>query len=513
MNYEQFLKGILFRFADPRAARDDEGWYSLSRPDGSRARLLGLPGFPLDLFNGALPQNEPQIRATLRELCSIPKMSTFAIGAIVNQAVAQMASDRSFVNIGVWNGFTFLCGLTGNPDRACVGIDNFSQFGGPREDFLARFDARKSPRHQFHDMDYAEYFARVHQGLIGVYIYDGEHSYENQLKGLQAAEPFFAEDCIIVVDDTNWLDPWQANMDFVARSPQGYRLLLDQTTCQNGHPSFWNGVMVLQRSGRSKNPAGGIVSSAEFRRSEKTEPNLPKAAWRHAIAPEQRRMASLVSIVMVHSNAQANLDAALASALSLTYPNTEIIVVDDTGSDGGRDIIQDNTGRLTKIRSHGRGDNASHGKWVCFMDSERPLVASAVEVALNFGLDALGCAHSQTDWYDRAARALIELTQLVPPEQTIILVDDAQLGIADTVIGRRVLPFLERNGQYNGQPANDNAAIHELQRLQGMGASHIAFAWPSFWWLEQYPAFHRHLRQRSRCVVENERLLAFDLGG
>jgi hypothetical protein len=279
--------------------------------------------------------------------------------------------------------------------------------------------------------------------------------------------------------------------------------------------------MVLQRTGRANATAGGIASSAEFRRSEKIEPNLPKAGWRHAIAPEQRRQAPLVSIIMVHSNPQANLDAAIASALSLTYPNTEIIFVDDTGSDGGLDIIQDSTGQLTQIRSHGRGDlsaafqaglNASHGDWVCFMDSERPLVASAVEVALNFGLDALGCAHSQTDWYDRTARTLIQLTQLVPPEQTVILVDDAQLGIVESVIGRRVLPFLERNGQYNGQPGDDDAAIKELQRLQGMGASRIAFAWPSFWWLEQYPDFHRHLRQRCRCVVENERLIAFDLG-
>jgi hypothetical protein len=260
MNYAQFFAGISFRFADPRAMRDEGGWYVATRRDGSCARWLALPGVPPDLFNAVLPQDESQIRSRLRPLCSIPKMSTFAIGAIVNQAVARMPVDHAFVNVGVWNGFTLLCGLAGNADRRCVGIDNFSQYGGPRDDFLARFESRRSPRHEFHDLDYAEYFAKVHRGPIGVYIYDGEHSYVNQLKGLQTAEPFFSEDCLIVVDDTNWIEPWQATLDFVAQSQHEYRILLDQTTCQNGHPSFWNGIMVLQRTGR-RSPDGERIRS------------------------------------------------------------------------------------------------------------------------------------------------------------------------------------------------------------------------------------------------------------
>lgn len=42
-------------------------------------------------------------------------------------------------------------------------------------------------------MDYEQYFLTKHKGKIGFYIYDGDYSYKNQLKGLQIAEPFFAE--------------------------------------------------------------------------------------------------------------------------------------------------------------------------------------------------------------------------------------------------------------------------------------------------------------------------------
>ena len=157
------------------------------------------------------------------------------------------------------------------------------------------------------------------------------------------------------------------------------------------------------------------------------------------------------------------------------------------------------------------GLNVSQGEWVAFVDSERTLVPTAIELGLNFGLDTLGCTHSQTDWYERSAQLLIKLTQIAAPNQTVILVDDTQLGLNGTVAGRRVLPFLERDGQYNGQPADDAAAIRELERLRGMGAHYIAFAWSSFWWLEHYSAFHSFLRQLFACVLDDSLLRIFSL--
>src|SRR5207244_4980279 len=66
----------------------------------------------------------------------------------------------------LWNGFTFLAGMIGNPGKVCIGIDNFSEYGGPRDAFNSRFDRYKSQKHHFYDMDYAEYFSRLDKGLI-----------------------------------------------------------------------------------------------------------------------------------------------------------------------------------------------------------------------------------------------------------------------------------------------------------------------------------------------------------
>lgn len=234
-----FADQIRFRYFGPDAGLR---WYY--RLNWRLAKL----GVSLEVANTALPADREAARPKLKELTRIPRMSTYAIGAVVDKAVSGMAPGSAFVNVGVWNGFTLLSGLANNPDKPCVGVDNFSQFGGPRDAFLERFAKYKSDRHTFHDQDYEEYFAKVHKGPIGVYIYDGEHSYQNQLKGLEAAEPFFDDKCVVIVDDTNDDEPRRATLDFMAKRPGKYEMLFDRRTAVNQHPTFWNGLMVLART-------------------------------------------------------------------------------------------------------------------------------------------------------------------------------------------------------------------------------------------------------------------------
>lgn len=238
MNYSEYIQGISFRFYRPQM----KPW--LYR---GFSRLLRKFGYSLEILNTKLPVDGNEMQERLGDLCEIPKMSTYAIGAMINAGVAKMPREQCFVNVGVWHGFSFLAGMMKNPDKKCIGIDNFSEFGGPREIFNARFNHYKSSNHYFFDIDYQEYFKTVHKEPIGFYIYDGEHSYENQLKGLRTAEPFFADNCIILIDDTNMKTSRWALNDFLSQSPHKYRILLDQATCYSLHPALWNGVVVLQK--------------------------------------------------------------------------------------------------------------------------------------------------------------------------------------------------------------------------------------------------------------------------
>lgn len=200
-----------------------------------------------ELANTQFPEEDEIMKYSLYEISKIPRMSTIALGAIINKGVAQMNSNHAFVNIGVWNGFSFLAGMVKNSDKKCIGVDNFTEFGGPRKEFLERFSYYKSDSHFFYDLNYVDYFTYFHNDPIGFYFYDAAHDYDNQLKGLQLAEPFFADKCIIMVDDTNWDHPRQATFDFIANSANDYQILLDVSTAYNGHPTFWNGVIVFQK--------------------------------------------------------------------------------------------------------------------------------------------------------------------------------------------------------------------------------------------------------------------------
>ena len=235
MDYKSFISGISFTFIQPF----DSGV-------GLFTNLM-IPS-TVDIRNTNLPCNDKETKEALSEICTVPRMSTFAIGAIINLIVKNLSLDRAFVNVGVWHGFSFLCGLVNNPDKKCIGIDNFSEFGGPREEFLNRFKNHKSINHEFYDMDYLEYFSKIHKGMIGFYIYDGNHSKENQIKGLKAAEPFFADNCLILIDDINWPEPEEGTNEFIAQSRYSYKVIAEQRTSHNCHPTYWNGIKLLQRT-------------------------------------------------------------------------------------------------------------------------------------------------------------------------------------------------------------------------------------------------------------------------
>lgn len=104
-----------------------------------------------------------------------------------------------------------------------------------------------------------------------------------------------------------------------------------------------------------------------------------------------------------------------------------------------------------------------------------------------------------------------ELTPLIPPGQRYILVDMNEWGSGQLLDNRQSIPFLEKDGMYWGAPPDDATAIKEFERLHNAGASFIVFGWPAFWWLDYYAEFARYLRTKFRCVLENERLVVFDL--
>lgn len=238
-----YLQGITFRLIQPN---------EVVPPDYNDFQRYVAQHFhtTVDIINTRLPENEAQTVALLQPLCRVPRMSTFALGAMINRIVAEMPDDHVFLNVGTWHGYTFFSGLLGNPGKRCIGVDNYCEsYPGPdpRSCFQERFIELKSHLHFFYEMDYQEYFANVHRQPIGFYLFDGPHTYEHQLRGLQIAEPFFAEGCVVMVDDINLEPALRATIQFMEQSRYRYEVLLHQHTTCNAHPTFWNGILIFRR--------------------------------------------------------------------------------------------------------------------------------------------------------------------------------------------------------------------------------------------------------------------------
>ena len=88
----------------------------------------------------------------------------------------------------------------------------------------------------------------------------------------------------------------------------------------------------------------------------------------------------LVSVVIPTYNRKELLPTAIESALRQTYPNTEVIVVDDYSTDGTRDLLEEQYAEMVQYIRHqeNRGGSAARntglteasGEYIAFLDSD-----------------------------------------------------------------------------------------------------------------------------------------------
>jgi hypothetical protein len=514
LDYASFAAQMSFRVLQPDAARGSDRRFALPRPGRDDARLLELPYAPFDVFNTVLRADQRELEERLGPVLETPRMSTFGLAALINRAVARMPERAAYVNVGVWVGFSLFSGMVGNGGKQCVGIDNFSEFGGPRDAFMSRFERFKGPRHEFHELDYLDYFAKHHdERPIGVYFYDGDHAYEHQLRGLQEAEPYFTDGCIVFVDDTNWHPPYDATYDFISSSAREYEVLLDQRTGSNVHPTFWNGMIVL-RAGAAKKESG--------KRPPPPKPApIPRLPGYGPIPmePEPPR----VTIILHNREPDLErLEAAVEAAASQTWPALELIVVDECGIEGAATALEA-VGDIAYLEPENgendlvqRGIAASSGDFVAFASTGAPLRPTAVHVGMAFPRFSQFNGTQALVSYERLERSLElseEINAAVPPGQAFALVSERMM-VPNLVTSRKAMPFFARDGgQPLTAPASDAEAVEEVERVRSAGAGFIVFASPETGWLERYPGLGEHLRSTAHCTLESERLTVFDLRG
>lgn len=110
--------------------------------------------------------------------------------------------DARYLEIGTWKGSSVCAAMCGN-EAVVVCIDNWSQFGGPKDDFLRNFETHRGKNDaRFLEADCFEVDVTA-LPKINIYMYDGDHSEESQYRALEHFMDRLDDVFIYVVDDWN----------------------------------------------------------------------------------------------------------------------------------------------------------------------------------------------------------------------------------------------------------------------------------------------------------------------
>jgi len=111
--------------------------------------------------------------------------------------------DARYLEIGTWKGSSVCSAMCGNKAKVTC-IDNWSEFGGPKSEFLVNFEKFKGEN----DAVFIESDCyKVDVSLLSkfnIYLYDGNHTNESHYKALLHFYECLDDVFIFIVDDWNW---------------------------------------------------------------------------------------------------------------------------------------------------------------------------------------------------------------------------------------------------------------------------------------------------------------------
>jgi hypothetical protein len=154
----------------------------------------------------------------------------------INKLV-ETTPDARYLEIGSHAGSTACAALYGNKVKATC-IDNWSEFGGPKDLFTSNIERIKSP-----DLDFTfieNDFRKVDYSSIGkhnIYLFDGPHFQQDQYDGIDLVKDALDDLYVLIVDDYNWSAV--RNGTEAALDHAGHRVLakIEVTTwIGDGHP-------------------------------------------------------------------------------------------------------------------------------------------------------------------------------------------------------------------------------------------------------------------------------------
>ncbi len=147
--------------------------------------------------------------------------------------------EARYLEIGTWKGSS-ICSAMCNNKMTCLAIDNWSEFGGPKNIFLENFNKFKGENNAtFIEKNCWDIDVSNTENRFNIYMYDGNHNETSHFQALNHYLPCLDDEFIYLVDDWNW----QCVRDGTNQSIKENKCEIlyskaIRTTNDNSHPSY-----------------------------------------------------------------------------------------------------------------------------------------------------------------------------------------------------------------------------------------------------------------------------------
>ena len=203
--------------------------------------------FLINYVKEAISFSEQHISELTPEIFAIEGMSSSKNRCLLNNLTKLPGTN--YLEIGCWKGSTFISALYHNQNslNSAIAIDNWSEFGGPYQEFQHNCDFFiKEIPYKFYKQDCFSIDPKIFvTSPINLYFFDGEHTFEAQEKAFTYYDPFFADVFIGIVDD--WNHPPVRDGTFSAFSKLNYEILYEiylPARYNGDRENWWNGFYI-----------------------------------------------------------------------------------------------------------------------------------------------------------------------------------------------------------------------------------------------------------------------------
>lgn len=159
--------------------------------------------------------------------------------------------DARYLEVGTWKGSSVCSAMFGNKSKI-VCIDDWSEFGGPKEDFLNNFNKFKGDNDaSFYEIDCFS-INPLDLPKFNMYLFDGNHQEDSHFKAISHFLPCLDDIFIFIVDDWNWLDVRNGTRKSIEQNnlkvlyENEIKMTIDNshTPREIAHDTWWNGIFI-----------------------------------------------------------------------------------------------------------------------------------------------------------------------------------------------------------------------------------------------------------------------------